>query len=107
MRLSGWVRLAIVFVVGFWIYGVWELTQRGSPALTLSTFTSSANQSQWTAWAQAHVEDLAMILARPLLILVGLGLGVGALVWVARGFAPKRNDIDQQDRNSGDHPPSS
>lgn len=95
MRLSGWVRLAIVFVIGFWLYGAWDLTQKGSPLLSWSTFTSADNQAQWIDWFRAHGEDFATIFARPLLILLGLALVIWVIVWVASGFASRPQDPNE------------
>jgi hypothetical protein len=88
MRMSGWARLAVVFTVVFWVYGVWEVMRRGSPPLwpagALAAWTTL-----WSDWIYHHQSELIFAIARPVAILLGAFIILRTLVWVLRGFFPR------------------
>lgn len=105
MRLSGWMRIAIVFVVVMWGVGAWGLVRNGAPGLLPPAaghecggdlgcvmFAGQAAldwRSAWSRWVAEHPYDILFMFSRPILILLGLGLVLAALKWVVRGFAPR------------------
>jgi hypothetical protein len=108
-RLSGWVRLWIVFAAMFWLYGAFVSFQWGTQEPCASLFGETSGPSAIShydacreALRRGLMDENTLILRKTLqgwgvfalgaLAILGLALVVKSVtVWIWRGFRPTSN----------------